>query len=118
MENFRNKVPLNQFLQSDRLRVSKTDTDAYRQVFDTLKNADQKIQSEVSENITKAQSQANQVLSEYRTRAEKALFVSRDEAKRIRDEGDARAKSIIDSSIVQAQQKREHAVVTLLVNQG
>ena len=105
LENFRNKVPLNQFLQSDRLRVSKTDTDAYRQVFDTLKNADQKIQSEVSENITKAQSQANQVLSEYRTRAEKALFVSRDEAKRIRDEGDARAKSIIDSSIVQAQQK-------------
>ena len=48
LENFRNKVPLNQFLQSDRLRVSKTDTDAYRQVFDTLKNADQKIQSEVS----------------------------------------------------------------------
>jgi hypothetical protein len=105
LENFRNRVPLNQFLQSDRLRVSKTDTDAYRQVFDTLKNADQKIQSEVSENITKAQSQANQVLSEYRTRAEKALLVSRDEAKRIRDEGDARAKSIIDSSIVQAQQK-------------
>ena len=105
LENFRNKVPLNQFLQSDRLRVSKTDTDAYRQVFDTLKNADQKIQSEVSENITKAQSQANQVLSEYRTRAEKALLVSRDEAKRIRDEGDARAKSIIDSSIVEAQQK-------------
>jgi len=105
LENFRNKVPLNQFLQSDRLRVSKTDTDAYRQVFDTLKNADQKIQSEVSENITKAQSQANQVLAEYRTRAEKALLVSRDEAKRIRDEGDTRAKSIIDASVAEAQRK-------------
>jgi F0F1-type ATP synthase membrane subunit b/b' len=105
LANFRNKIPLNQFLESDRLRVSKTDTDAYRQVFDTLKNADQKIQAEVSENITKAQSQANQVLADYRTRAEKALLVSRDEAKRIRDEGDTRAKSIIDASVVEAQRK-------------
>jgi len=65
LANFRNKVPLNRFLESDRLRISKTDTDAYRQVFDTLKNADQKIQAEVSENITKAQTQANQILADY-----------------------------------------------------
>jgi hypothetical protein len=105
LANFRNKIPLNRFLESDRLRISKTDTDAYRQVFDTLKNADQKIQAEVSENITKAQTQANQLLAEYRTRAEKALFVSRDEAKRLRDEGDTRAKAIIDASIIEAQRK-------------
>ena len=105
LANFRNKVPLNRFLESDRLRISKTDTDAYRQVFDTLKNADQKIQAEVSENITKAQTQANQLLADYRTRAEKALFVSRDEAKRLRDEGDTRAKAIIDASIIEAQRK-------------
>lgn len=105
LANFRNKVPLNRFLESDRLRISKTDTDAYRQVFDTLKNADQKIQAEVSENITKAQTQANQLLADYRTRAEKALLVSRDEAKRLRDEGDTRAKAIIDASIIEAQRK-------------
>jgi hypothetical protein len=105
LANFRNKISLNQFLQSDRLRVSKTDTDAYRQVFDTLKSADQKVQADITGNITKAQDEANRVLADYKTRAEKALFVSRDEAKRIVDEGDVRAKSIIDNAVMDAQRK-------------
>jgi len=105
LANFRNKVSLNQFLQSDRLRVSKTDTDAYRQVFDTLKTADQKVQADITGNITKAQDEANRVLADYKNRAERALFVSRDEAKRIVDEGDIRAKSIIDNAVIDAQRK-------------
>jgi vacuolar-type H+-ATPase subunit H len=105
LANFRNKFKINQLVDSERFRTSKTDVDSYRQVFSSLQQADKKTQDEVTTGINQAQKKADDVLAEYKSKAEKALTTSKEEAQRIINEGDAKAKQIIDKSIADAQQK-------------
>ena len=105
LANFRNKFKLNQVIDSERFRTPKTDVDSYRQVFSSLQQADKKTQDEITTGIGQAQKQADQVLAEYKSKAEKALLTSKDDALKIINEGDRRAKEIIDKSIADAQQK-------------
>ena len=105
LANFRNKFKLNQVIDRERYRTDKTDVDSYRQVFASLQQADRKTQDEITTGIGQAQKQADQVLAEYKSKAEKALLTSKEDALRIINEGDRRAKEIIDKSIADAQQK-------------
>jgi vacuolar-type H+-ATPase subunit H len=105
LANFRNKFKLNQVLDRERFRTDKTDVDSYRQVFASLQQADRKTQDEITTGIGQAQKQADQVLAEYKSKAEKALLTSKEDALKIINEGDRRAKEIIDKSISDAQQK-------------
>jgi vacuolar-type H+-ATPase subunit H len=105
LANFRNKFKLNQVVDSERFRTPKTDVDSYRQVFSSLQQADRKTQDEITTGIGQAQKQADQVLAEYKSKAEKALLTSKEDALRIINEGDVKAKQIIDKSIADAQQK-------------
>jgi len=105
LANFRNKFKLNQVIDMERFRTPKTDVDLYRQVFASLQQADKKTQDEITTGIGQAQKQADQVLAEYKSKAEKALLTSKEDALRIINEGDVKAKQIIDKSIADAQQK-------------
>ena len=105
LANFRNKFPVNQLLNSERLRVSKTDTDTYREVFNALKTADQKTQDSITANLSTAQQKADAIMAEGRKKAEAALGTSKDRAQKIINDADAQAKAVIDQSVADAQKK-------------
>ena len=105
LANFRNKIPVNQLLNAERFRVSKTDTDAYRQVFDVLKTADQKTQNAITADLSTAQEKANAILADGKRRAEAVLGTSKDKAQQIINDADVKAKAVIDQSVADAQKK-------------
>ena len=105
LANFRNKFPVNQLLNSERLRVSKTDTDTYREVFNALKTADQKTQDSITANLSTAQEKADAIMAEGRKKAEAAFTTSKDKAQKIINDADAQAKAVIDQSVADAQKK-------------
>jgi len=105
LANFRNKFPVNQLLNAERFRVSKTDTDSYREVFNTLKSADQKTQDLITTDLSTAQQKADAIMSEGKKKAEAAIFTSKDNAQKIINNADAQAKAVIDQSVADAQKK-------------
>jgi vacuolar-type H+-ATPase subunit H len=105
LANFRNKFPVNELLNAERFRVSKTDTDSYRQVFNALRTADQKTQEAITSEMSTAQQQADAILAEGRKKAEAAMTTSFDKARKIIQDADAQAKAVIDKSVADAQNK-------------
>jgi vacuolar-type H+-ATPase subunit H len=105
LANFRNKFPVNQLLNAERFRVSKTDTDSYREVFNALKSADQKTQDSITTNLSTAQEKANAILADGKRRAEAVLGTSKENAQKIINDADAKAKAVIDQSVADAQKK-------------
>jgi hypothetical protein len=105
LANFRNKFPVNQLLNAERFRVSKTDTDSYREVFNTLKTADQKTQDSITTSLSTAQQKADAIMAEGKKKAEAAFGMSKDKAQKIINDADAQAKAVIDQSVADAQKK-------------
>ena len=105
LANFRNRVPVNQVLNSERMRISPNDIASYEAVVTKLQQADADTKSRIAFEISDAQQRADSVLAQYAARADQALRTNRDLAQRIINEGDRRAKEIIDASVADANRK-------------
>jgi hypothetical protein len=105
LANFRNRVPVNQVLNSERMRINPNDIAAYEAVVVKLQQADADTQRRIAFQISDAQQAADNILAQYAARADQALKTNRDLAQRIINEGDRRAKEIIDASVADANRK-------------
>jgi hypothetical protein len=105
LANFRNRVPVNQVLNSERMRISPNDIAAYETVVTKLQQADADTKARIAFEISDAQQRADNILAQYAARADQALRTNRDLAQRIINEGDRRAKEIIDASVADANRK-------------
>jgi hypothetical protein len=105
LANFRNRVPVNQLLNTERLRLSPNDIRSYEIVVQRLQQADSNTKQRIAIDIANAQDAADKVLKQYADRAEEALKTNRDLAQRIINEGDRRAKEIQDTALAEANRK-------------
>jgi len=105
LSNLRNRVPINQLLNTERLRVSPNDVASYRRVFDKLQTADADAQARITSELANAEAKAQSVLQQYSTLAENALKTNQATAKRLIDEGDRKAQQIINDAIAEADRK-------------
>lgn len=105
LANFRNKVPVNQLLNTERLRLSPNDIRSYEIVVQRLQQADSNTKQRIAMDIANAQDAADKVLQQYATRANEAVKTNRDLAQRIINEGDRRAKEIQDAALAEANRK-------------
>jgi cell division septum initiation protein DivIVA len=107
LANFRNRVRVNDLLQSNRsaARVSEVETKPYRELFDFIQTKDEATQNAVAMQLSSAQKAADEVLAQYSARANQVITTNRNEAQRLINEGDARAKQIIDDVVNQQKQK-------------
>jgi hypothetical protein len=105
LANFRNRVPVNQLLNTERLRLSPNDIRSYEIVVQRLRQADSNTKQRIAIDIANAQDAADKVLKQYADRAEEALKTNRDLAQRIINEGDRRAKEIQDAALAEANRK-------------
>lgn len=107
LANFRNRVRVNDLLQSNRpsARISEVETQPYRELFDFIQTKDQATQNAVTMQLSSAQKAADEVLAQYSARANQVITTNRNEAQRLINEGDARAKQIIDDVVNQQKQK-------------
>jgi hypothetical protein len=105
LANFRNRVPVNQLLNTERLRLSPNDIRSYEIVVQALQQADANTKQRIAIDIANAQDAADKVLKQYADRAEEALKTNRDLAQRIINEGDRRAKEIQDTALAEANRK-------------
>lgn len=105
LANLRNRVAINQVLNTERLRVSPNEIANYRKVFDKLQAADADTQARISQEIANAEKQAEGVLRRYSDMAENALKTNKATAQRLINEGDAKAQKIINDSIAESDRK-------------
>lgn len=105
LANFRNRVPVNQLLNTERLRLSPNDIRSYEIVVQKLQQADANTKQRIAIDIANAQDAADKVLQQYAQRAEQAVRTNRDLAQRIINEGDRRAKDIQDAALAEANRK-------------
>lgn len=105
LANFRNRVPVNQLLNTERLRLSPNDIRSYEIVVQRLQQADANTKQRIAIDIANAQEAADQVLKQYADRAEQVVKTNRDLAQRIINEGDRRAKEIQDAALTEANRK-------------
>lgn len=107
LANFRNRVKVNDWLQANRssARMSEVETQPYRELFEFIQKKDDATQSAVAMELSRAQQMADQVLAQYSARANQVITTNRNEAQRLINEGDARAKQIIDDVVNQQKQK-------------
>lgn len=105
LANFRNRVPVNQLLNTERLRLSPNDIRSYEIVVQRLQQADSNTKQRIAMDIANAQDAADKVLQQYATRANEAIKTNRDLAQRIINEGDRRAKEIQDAALAEANRK-------------
>lgn len=105
LANFRNRIPVNQLLNTERLRLSPNDIRSYEIVVQALQQADANTKQRIAIDIANAQDAADKVLKQYADRAEEALKTNRDLAQRIINEGDRRAKEIQDTALAEANRK-------------
>lgn len=105
LANFRNRVPVNQLLNTERLRLSPNDIRSYESVVQALQQADSNTKQRIAIDIANAQDAADKVLRSYAQRAEEALKTNRELAQNIINQGDLRAKEILDASIAEANRK-------------
>lgn len=105
LANFRNRVPVNQLLNTERLRLSPNDIRSYEIVVQRLQQADSNTKQRIAIDIANAQDAADQVLKQYADRAEQVVKTNRDLAQRIINEGDRRAKEIQDTALAEANRK-------------
>lgn len=107
LANLRNKITVNQVLNSERLRVSPNDVSSYEKVLNKLLEVDRETQRIVANDIAQAEAQATSILQKYKKLAEDALTTSKDTAQRLINEGDAKAKKLIDGAIDEANRKMQ-----------
>jgi len=105
LANFRNRIPVNQLLNTERLRLSPNDIRSYEIVVQRLQQADSNTKQRIAMDIANAQDAADKVLQQYATRANEAIKTNRDLAQRIINEGDRRAKEIQDAALAEANRK-------------
>jgi hypothetical protein len=105
LANFRNRVPVNQLLNTERLRLSPNDIRSYEIVVQRLQQADSNTKQRIAIDIANAQDAADKVLKQYADRAEQVVKTNRDLAQRIINEGDRRAKEIQDAALAEANRK-------------
>lgn len=105
LATLRDRFPVDRILNTERLRVSPNEITSYRRVFDKLQTADADTQARIAAEIANAETQAAQILKTYTNLAESKLSSNKDLAKRILDEGDARAQKIINDAIAEADRK-------------
>jgi hypothetical protein len=105
LANFRNRVPINQVLNTERLRSSPNDIAAYEKVLNKLKEADADTQKRIAADLANAQAQADSILFNYSRQAESALRTNKDLAQRLINEGDVKAKKVIDDALNDANRK-------------
>jgi hypothetical protein len=105
LANFRNRVPVNQLLNTERLRLSPNDIRSYEIVVQRLQQADSNTKQRIAIDIANAQDAADKVLKQYADRAEQVVKTNRDLAQRIINEGDRRAKEIQDTALAEANRK-------------
>lgn len=105
LANLRNRVAINQVLNTERLRTSPNEIANYRKVFDKLQAADADTQARISQEIANAEKQAEAVLRRYSDMAENALKTNKATAQRLINEGDAKAQKIINDSIAESDRK-------------
>jgi hypothetical protein len=105
LANFRNRVPVNQLLNTERLRLSPNDIRSYEIVVQRLRQADSNTKQRIAIDIANAQDAADKVLKQYADRAEQVVKTNRDLAQRIINEGDRRAKEIQDTALAEANRK-------------
>lgn len=107
LANLRNKITVNQVLNLERLRVSPNDISSYEKVLKKLLEVDRDTQRIVANDIATAEAQAESILNQYKVLAEKALTTSKDTAQRLINEGDAKAKKLIDGAMDEANRKMQ-----------
>jgi hypothetical protein len=105
LANFRNRVPVNQLLNTERLRLSPNDIRSYEIVVQRLQQADSNTRQRIAMDIANAQDAADKVLRDYADRAEQVIRTNRGLAQRIINEGDRRAKEIQDTALAEANRK-------------
>ena len=105
LANFRNRIPVNQLLNTERLRLSPNDIRSYEIVVQRLQQADSNTKQRIAIDIANAQDAADKVLRDYASRAEQTVRTNRDLAQRIINEGDRRAKEIQDAALAEANRK-------------
>lgn len=105
LANFRNRIPVNQLLNTERLRLSPNDIRSYEIVVQRLQQADANTKQRIAMDIANAQDAADKVLKQYADRAEQVVKTNRDLAQRIINEGDRRAKEIQDAALAEANRK-------------
>lgn len=105
LANFRNRIPVNQLLNTERLRLSPNDIRSYEIVVQRLQQADANTKQRIAIDIANAQEAADKVLKQYADRAEQVVKTNRDLAQRIINEGDRRAKEIQDTALSEANRK-------------
>ena len=107
LANFRNRKPVNQLLNTERLRASPNDIANYEKVLVKLQQADADTQKRIANDIASAELQAEAILNQYKNLAERTLATNKAMAQRILDEGDAKAKKLIEGALDEANRKMQ-----------
>lgn len=107
LANFRNTSKLNNLFQFNKpsVRLSEQETQSYRDLFSTLQRKDEATQNAVLGSISTAQKNADAIRQDAALRAQKVLSTNKLQAQVIVNEGENKAKGIIDKAVDDAYRK-------------